>query len=54
MIPTLIKLLEIVMNYFEDELMLDDMEELTAPEHIEWNNDQLEEFSLEALDSTEW
>lgn len=42
------------MNYYEDEILLDDMEELTAPEHIDWNNGQIEEFSLDALDVNDW
>ena len=42
------------MNNYEYEINLDDMEEIMLPDHIEWNNDQAEGFTLEALDAAEW
>ena len=53
MIHELIFLMVIVMNY-EDEINYEDMDDLVLYDHIEWNNDQSEEFSLEALDIVQW
>ena len=43
------------MNYeneleFQDELNYEDMDDLALPDHIEWNNEQNESFTIEALD----
>lgn len=42
-----------IMNY-TDEIDYEDMDDLALPDHIEWNNDQPDEFSLDALDSLQW
>ena len=49
----------IVMNYedeinYGDEINYEDMDDLVLYDHIEWNNDQSEEFSLDALDFVSW
>ena len=49
----------IVMNYedemnYGDEINYEDMDDLVLYDHIEWNNDQSEEFSLDALDFVPW
>ncbi len=41
------------MNY-DDDINYEDMDDLALPDHIEWNNDQLEEFSLNELQLIEW
>ena len=33
---------------------LDDLDELYIPEQIDWNNDQVEGFTLDAIDTTNW
>ncbi len=38
----------IVMDY-EDNINYEDIDELELPDHIEWNNEQPEEFCLDAL-----
>ena len=35
---------------FQEELNYEDMDDLALPDHIEWNNEQNESFTLEALD----
>ncbi len=35
---------------FQDELNYEDMDDLALPDHIEWNNEKNESFTLEALD----
>lgn len=37
----------------ENEFDYEDMDDLTLPDQIEWNN-STENFSLEALDLTQW
>lgn len=35
---------------YEDELNYEDMDDLALPDHIEWNNEQNENFTIELLD----
>jgi hypothetical protein len=42
------------MYNYEEEIYLDDIEEINMPDHIEWDNHQSEDFTLEALDVSEW
>ncbi len=39
------------MSYEIEYLDYEDMDELVLPDHIEFNNDQPEEFSMDALDT---
>ena len=39
---------------FENELDFEDMDDLTLPDHVEWNNEQTADFTLDALDFTQW
>ena len=41
------------MNY-ETEFDYEDMDDLALPDRIDWNHDQPEDFTLEALDLTQW
>lgn len=41
------------MNY-EYEIDYEDMDDLALPDHVEWNNEQAEGFTLDALDLTQW
>ncbi len=41
------------MNY-DDDINYEDMDDLALPDHIEWNNDQPDEFSLNELQMIEW
>jgi hypothetical protein len=41
------------MNY-DDDINYEDMDDLALPDHIEWNNDQPDEFSLNELQLMEW
>ena len=43
-----IHLLETIM---EDELDYEDMDDLALSEHIEWNHDRTDEFTMDAADS---
>jgi hypothetical protein len=33
-----------------DEINFDDMGDLALPDHIEWNHDQTDEFTMDVLD----
>lgn len=33
---------------------LDDLDDLSQPDHIDWNSDQIESFTLDALDTNAW
>ena len=35
----------------EYEIDYEDMDDLALPDHIEWNHDQTDEFTMDALDS---
>jgi len=39
------------MNYEVDDTNYEDMDDLSLPDHIEWNHAQSEEFSLDAMES---
>ncbi len=39
------------MNY-EYEIDYEDMDDLALPDRIEWNNEQADDFTLDALDLT--
>ncbi|MFW5444451.1 MAG: hypothetical protein ACKE51_09120 [Methylococcaceae bacterium] len=39
------------MNYELEYVDYDDMDEFSLPDHIEFNNDQPEEFCMETLDT---
>ncbi len=41
------------MNY-DDDINYEDMDDLALPDHIEWNNDQPEEFSFNELQYIQW
>ncbi len=41
------------MNY-EDDINYEDMDDLALPDHIEWNNDQPDEFTLNELQLIQW
>ena len=38
------------MDYEIDEIDFEDMDDLALPDHIEWNHDQTEDFTMDALD----
>jgi hypothetical protein len=39
------------MDYSIDDINYEDMDDLALPDHIEWNHNQSEEFSLDAMDT---
>lgn len=43
--------LDIVISNTFDDTDYEDMDDLALPDHIEWNNAQAEEFSLDAMDT---
>ena len=49
MISKLNQLMVIVMN-LENDINFEDMDDLALPDHIEWSDEQPEEFSLDALE----
>ena len=38
------------MDHEIDEINFEDMDDLALPDHIEWNHNQTDEFTLDALD----
>ncbi len=38
----------------EENIDCQDADEFELPDHIEWNNEQSEEFSLDALNMLQW
>ncbi len=38
------------MNYKIDDIDYEDLDGLALADHIEWNSDEAEEFSIDALD----
>ena len=38
------------MDHEIDEINFEDMDDLALPDHIDWNHDQTDEFTMDALD----
>lgn len=39
------------MDYVIDDINYEDMDDLALADHIEWNNNQIAAFSLDAMDT---
>ena len=38
------------MDHETDEINFEDMDDLALPDHIEWNHEQSDDFTMDALD----